>query len=195
MRTIMLCALIFILSLALLITGCSLHEVSKELSNYKQTADQFAEDTALTKRLEMMIRELKPDIAGTDLDKYVNAIMAASAKYELHPMLIASIIMRESSFRPEVKGSKLPTKNRCIGSMQIHPVAQKSKLQKRNIKPRDLYNIAINVDVGSEVLKEFLVRYDWNVRKALLGYLGSTKQRLDYTDDIIRMYVMWTSPT
>ena len=159
------------------------NEVVHEINLNYQALYSRSDEAKLTR----MIMELQPTTEHFKMLEYKAAILQASQKWSVPPLLIASMVMRESSFKPNKIGSKLPSGTRCLGPMQIHPGAHKDKLAARHIKPRDLQDVTINIDVGAEVLREYLDRFDWNIKKSLIAYVGG--KHLDYVNDVLSCYV------
>jgi soluble lytic murein transglycosylase-like protein len=71
--------------------------------------------------------------------------------------------------------------------MQIHPALHKEKLASRGIKPKDLHDIALNIDIGAEILKENLEKTRYDVRRSLFKYVGGRSPV--YVNNIINNYV------
>ena len=170
------------------------------VSFYYITSDQNKKINHLTERVNTLqldskevqltrqIVELQPNIEHDTLIEYKDAIMLASKKWKISPILLASVVFRESSFKQYSKGSKLPSGTQCIGPMQIHPHLHKEKLASRGITSKnELFNISINIDIGAEILKEILERYNYNVKRSLMAYVGGSHQ--GYVNDILNVYV------
>lgn len=159
-----------------------------EIAKLEKKVDSIQLETKEV-QLTRMIVELQPAIEHNTLIEYKEAITEASKKWKISPILLAAVVFRESSFKQYSKGTKLPSGNRCIGPMQIHPVIHKDKLEERGLKKDHLYDIAVNVDIGTEILKSYLVKYDYNVKRALYHYVGGKSP--NYVMDIINWYVQY----
>lgn len=92
--------------------------------------------------------------------KYEQEILTASAKYDVSPALIASIINEESSFNK----NKISKKG-AVGLMQVLP-ATATYVTEQNL---NLFNAAENVDVGVRYLS-YLIKKFKDVDTALFAY-------------------------
>lgn len=100
----------------------------------------------------------------------VESVYANSALNNLNPLLVFSIIERESTFKQFAKSNY-----GAVGYMQIVPRYHRSKLKKRNPILSE-----VNIEVGSEILRDCLVSKKGNVNKALGCYSGGAR----YNDKI-----------
>lgn len=78
--------------------------------------------------------------------------------------LVLSIIAAESSFN-----SNAHNEYGAVGLMQVVPRWHHDKL-----KGRDAFNKEVNIDVGTQVLAEYIARYNGDVDKALAKYNGAS---------------------
>jgi soluble lytic murein transglycosylase-like protein len=85
-------------------------------------------------------------------------------KYEFKPTLLLGIIAAESSFKQHVTSS-----HGAVGYTQVLP-----KYHQDKIKNRDLFNIHVNLEVGSRILGDCFKRRG-NQTSALACYNGATK--------------------
>jgi soluble lytic murein transglycosylase-like protein len=100
----------------------------------------------------------------------VESVYANSVLNNLNPLLVFSIIDRESTFKRFAKSNY-----GAIGYMQIVPRYHRNKLNKRNPVLTD-----VNIEVGSEILRDCLISKKGNVNKALGCYSGGAR----YNDKI-----------
>ena len=161
-------------------------KVNKRVAQLNERVNGLQLDSKELK-LTKMIVELQPSIDHNDLIEFRTAILDASDTWKISPILLAAMVYEESSFKKDRKGSKLPSGIRCIGPMQVHPIAHKEKLAKRNVTPSQLSVIAVNIDIGAEILKEYLERYHYDVALTLRKYVGGHSPQ--YTKNIISNYV------
>jgi soluble lytic murein transglycosylase-like protein len=82
----------------------------------------------------------------------------AAVRSGLPPALVSSVAAIESSFRPDAISPK-----GAIGVMQLMPATAKAL----SADPRDT---AQNIDAGTRLLRELLIKYDGDVVKALSAY-------------------------
>ena len=78
-----------------------------------------------------------------------------------------AIIKKESFFNPFAK-SKV-----AFGLMQVYPKYHKEKLEQRAVKDeRQLYHIALNVDVGCQIFKEYYDASNGDLDETFHKYLS-----------------------
>ena len=103
-------------------------------------------------------RDLTPAPATTAL-KLPDVVGSASHRYHLDPDLVNSVIRAESGFNPKAvsrKGAK--------GLMQLEPQTA------AHLGVADPFDPETNVDGGTRYLRELLVRYNFDLIKALAAY-------------------------
>lgn len=88
----------------------------------------------------------------------VKSVMKHSGKHGIDPYLIMAIIEQESGYRHHVKAT-----TGSSGLMQVVSYWHRDKIAGRNIM-----DINVNVEVGSQILKDCM-----NRRKTMKGILGS----------------------
>jgi len=101
---------------------------------------------------------LDPELAkliGIEIDK-------ASEKYLLPRKLICAIMRKESNIDPFAKSNK-----GAVGLMQIMAGIHKEKVGERNP-----WHISTNVDVGSQIWREYFDKNKGNLDKTFHSYLG-----------------------
>lgn len=100
-----------------------------------------------------------------DANYIVKLVYSESAKTKVDPLLIISMISKESTFKATARsgyGAK--------GLMQVVPRWHKDKLKKR-----DPYSRAVSIEVGTRVLLDCLKKRKFNVNKALACYSGGAR--------------------
>ena len=72
------------------------------------------------------------------------------------------------------------------------PNVHKDKLKKLGISEKDLSNIDYGVNIGCQIIKEYLKKANWDYRKALYRYVGAVNNvelARQYVADIFEMTV------
>ena len=123
----------------------------------------------------LMITKLNPKVDKDVVLIISNAIEKYSEKYSLSIPLIISLMFRESGFRPLIV-----SKSNCIGLMQINPKAHPKKV--KPYKYDELYHINVNVNIGCQILREYLDKKK-SIKGALESYLGVSNK--GYMMDIL----------
>lgn len=124
-----------------------------------------------------------PKLASKTARTYAILVERTSWKYKLDSMLVAAIIVKESTVR------RTACSGRSYGLMQINWNANKSWIPKVFPKVRskkDLYRSAKNIEIGSYILKKALEKYNNNVDRALDRYRG--KNLLSYRRSVMGHY-------
>lgn len=113
-------------------------------------------------RITEFVLRTNPDLDKPSTTHLVNSVFQHSLKYSVDPILVLSIIYAESRFRPSVSshyGAK--------GLMQVVPRWHLEKLD-----GRDPYDIDVNIDVGTMILRECMKKTNYRVHRALTCYSG-----------------------
>jgi membrane-bound lytic murein transglycosylase MltF len=111
-----------------------------------------------SEEIERFERDLSP-APGTTALKLPDVVGSASHRYHLDPDLVNSVIRAESGFNPNAvshKGAK--------GLMQLEPRTA------AQLGVTDPFDPSANVDGGTRYLRELLVRYNFDLIKALAAY-------------------------
>ena len=95
----------------------------------------------------------------------VEVSFSAGDKFEVDPYVILAVIAIESSFNPLAESSA-----GALGLMQVMPLIHRKKFEKYGGFDKSL-DVKVNVYVGTEILKNFYLRYG-NYQRALLAYVG-----------------------
>lgn len=123
--------------------------------------------TPMSNFIIFLNNDLDPAIAGI----IAESIDKASKKHKLPRKLIAALIRTESNYDVFAKSHA-----GAIGLMQVMPKIHKDKLNGRNP-----FFVDSNIDVGCQILKEYLDIEKGNLDRALHRYLSknATKEQLD----------------
>ncbi len=105
-------------------------------------------------------------IDEADIRSYVSLAWASARLHGLDPVLLLAIIATESSFNPRARSSA-----GAEGLMQVHTRMHKDKLA-RHGGTRAVFDPAVNIQVGSEILQRYLDRYG-RTQRALKAYVGA----------------------
>ena len=128
-----------------------------------------------------LIAVLNPKIDPQLATIIAGHVEKASEKYGLPIPLILSVIRKESNFNPFAV-----SKAGAIGLMQIMP-----KIHKEKYTGRNLYHIATNIDVGCQILREYLNK-EGTLDKMFHAYLSKgakTEVVNAYRNDIRKYWV------
>lgn len=101
-------------------------------------------------------------ISETKATQIVDYAYEYAVEHALDPLLILSVMKNESGFREKVRSSEGAT-----GLMQVIP-----KWHRKKINGRDPTVMAVSIDVGAQILREYLSMVNNDVRKALNKYSG-----------------------
>ena len=129
-----------------------------------------------------------PRMPQETADQYTEHIVNASMKYGIPPLLMASIIKRESNFNPDAVGSVLPSGARAKGLGQVLWRWHKDKVKDLGYDTIDaLFIPGVNIDVATLAFKEFYDRNNGNMVRALTGYVGGNHP--SYVNDVMNTYI------
>jgi soluble lytic murein transglycosylase-like protein len=104
-------------------------------------------------------QELTLAPATTAALKLPDVVGSASHRYHLDPALVNSVIRAESGFNP-----KAVSRRGAMGLMQLEPQTA------AQLGVADPFDPETNVDGGTRYLRELLVRYNFDLIKALAAY-------------------------
>lgn len=118
--------------------------------------------------VEHIVAQTKGKVSAAQATKIVSAVYKYSMVYDIDPNIIFRIMQVESMYRVRAK----PANGNSTGLMQVIPRWHRDK-----IKGRDLFNIDVNVEVGTRIFKDCLTRTNGNTRAALWCYNASSKKK------------------
>ena len=135
----------------------------------KQITDSSVNQTNLEKEFEK-IRvskwiSRKYRVSNEAVREIVEISFSAGKKFEVDPYVVIAVIAIESSFNPLAESGA-----GALGLMQVMPLIHRKKFEKYGGFNKSL-NVKVNIYVGTEILKNFYLRYG-NYQRALLAYVG-----------------------
>ena len=135
----------------------------------KGVTDSIVSQTDLEKEFEK-IRvakwvSRKYRVSNGAVREIVEISFSAGEKFEVDPYVVIAVIAIESSFNPLAESSA-----GALGLMQVMPLIHRKKFEKYGGFNKSL-DVKVNIYVGTEILKNFYLRYG-NYQRALLAYVG-----------------------
>ena len=153
------------------------------MSEEKYDNKNIKHQILMERRIERIIDNSNSKLSDSKKALYKQYIMKWAEKYELSPIFVASIIHRETNFN-----EKAVSKSNARGPMQVLYKYHKDKCMKLGIEEKDLHTINHGINVGCQVIRQYLDWNDWNYRAALKKYVGAVNNSADgYIDDIFKM--------
>ncbi len=151
----------------------------------KQTNDFIVSQTDLEKEFEKtrvakwISRKYK--VSNEAVREIVEISFSAGSDFEVDPYVVIAVIAIESSFNPLAESSA-----GALGLMQVMPLIHRKKFEKYGGFDKSL-DVKVNVYVGTEILKNFYLRYG-NYQRALLAYVGvSQNSNSSYPKKVLRL--------
>ena len=151
----------------------------------KQTNDFIVSQTDLEKEFEKtrvakwISRKYK--VSNEAVREIVEISFSAGGKFEVDPYVVIAVIAIESSFNPLAESGA-----GALGLMQVMPLIHRKKFEKYGGFDKSL-DVKVNVYVGTEILKNFYLRYG-NYQRALLAYVGvSQNSNSSYPKKVLRL--------
>ena len=151
----------------------------------KQINDFIVSQTDLEKEFEKtrvakwISRKYK--VSNEAVREIVEISFSAGGNFEVDPYVVIAVIAIESSFNPLAESSA-----GALGLMQVMPLIHRKKFEKYGGFDKSL-DVKVNVYVGTEILKNFYLRYG-NYQRALLAYVGvSQNSNSSYPKKVLRL--------
>ena len=151
----------------------------------KQTNDFIVSQTDLEKEFEKtrvakwISRKYK--VSNEAVREIVEISFSAGGDFGVDPYVVIAVIAIESSFNPLAESSA-----GALGLMQVMPLIHRKKFEKYGGFDKSL-DVKVNVYVGTEILKNFYLRYG-NYQRALLAYVGvSQDSNSSYPKKVLRL--------
>lgn len=110
------------------------------------------------------VSSLNTKASEADVVRIVEVAFEQGVKHRIDPLLILSIIKKESTFNKNARNKRSP----ASGLMQIIPYWHRDKIAGRNI-----FKVSVNIEVGTKTLRDCLDRNSQDVNRALRCYSGN----------------------
>lgn len=157
--------------------------IISSLMEEKYDRKDVRQQILMEKRLDRIMEKSNKKLSDSKKALFKQYIMKWANEYELSPVFVASIIHRETNFN-----EKAVSKSNARGPMQVLYKYHKDKCKKLGIKEQDLHTINHGINVGCQVIRQYLEWNNWNYRAALKKYVGAVNNSADgYIDDIFKM--------
>ena len=151
----------------------------KRISDVKVSQTDLEKEFEKTRLAKWISRKYR--VSNEAIREIVDISFAAGQKFEVDPYVILSVIAVESSFNPLAESSA-----GALGLMQVMPLIHRKKFEKYGGFETSL-DVKVNVYVGTEILKNYYLRYG-NYQRALLAYLGvSQTSNSSYPKKVLRL--------
>jgi hypothetical protein len=157
--------------------------IISSLMEEKYDRKDVRQQILMERRLDRIMEKSNKKLSDSKKALFKQYIMKWANEYELSPVFVASIIHRETNFN-----EKAISKSNARGAMQVLYKYHKDKCDKLGIKEQDLHTINHGINVGCQVIRQYLEWNNWNYRAALKKYVGAVNNSADgYIDDIFKM--------
>ncbi|MDA9689029.1 lytic transglycosylase domain-containing protein [Betaproteobacteria bacterium] len=151
----------------------------KQISEFIVSQTDLEKDFEKTRVAKWISRKYK--VSNDAVREIVEISFSAGDKFEVDPYVILAVIAIESSFNPLAESSA-----GALGLMQVMPLIHRRKFEKYGGFDKSL-DVKVNVYVGTEILKNFYLRYG-NYQRALLAYVGvSQNSNSSYPTKVLRL--------
>lgn len=122
-----------------------------------------------------LVLDTNSKVAPVDASSMVDQAFKQGSKHKIDPLFILAIIRKESTFNKKARSG-----HNAAGLMQVMPRWHKDKIKGRNI-----YSVSVNVEVGTQILSDCLIKNNGNLNRAMRCYSGGHNPRY-YAD--VRKY-------
>ena len=151
----------------------------KRTSDFVVSQTDLEKDFEKTRVAKWISRKYK--VSNDAVREIVEISFSAGDNFEVDPYVIIAVIAIESSFNPLAESSA-----GALGLMQVMPLIHRKKFEKYGGFDKSL-DVKVNVYVGTEILKNFYLRYG-NYQRALLAYVGvSQNSNSRYPKKVLRL--------
>ena len=142
-------------------------DIDEQLDATPAESDSSAEEEQREVILDLVARHRR-GASDAWRQRLADAIYAESTEAEVDPLMVASIVAKESSFKSQVVSHA-----GAVGLMQLRPfvardVARRSRIEWRGIET--LHSPEMNVRLGILYYKELIDRFDGDHTVALTAY-------------------------
>lgn len=160
--------------------------IMEQLTLHHEQTKTSAENYIYSEELvERIMNKSNPNLSDKKKAEYKKYILKWSLKYNLSPAFVASMIHRETNFNENAV-----SKSNARGAMQVLYRYHKDKCDKIGIKEKDLHSINHGINIGCQVIRQYLDWNDGDYRAALEKYVGSVNNSADgYIRDIFSMTI------
>ena len=114
-------------------------------------------------------------------EKIVASVFRHSDEHKVEPALILGIIDRESSFRTDAKSSV-----GAVGLMQVWPKWHLEKIKEASGTEAKLWDADFNIQIGTQILREYLDQSNGRLSEALARYNGSLGKNNGYPTKVLQ---------
>lgn len=111
----------------------------------------------------------------------LTSVFKYSDEHNVAPELVFSIIDSESSFRKNAKSHM-----GALGLMQVLPVWHQDKIRLNGGSDELLWTPQFNIKIGTQILRDYIVRSRGNIREALARYNGSLGGNNGYPEKVLQ---------
>ena len=132
---------------------------------------------AKRKSIAALLKQHNKRLSDAQAQEYAVLIIQISDKFKQNPLLVASMVVNESSARRDAV-----SRGGDYGLMQIRWRVRQKKIRQKypNIKKaKDMLNPKNNLLVGVEILSDCRERADYNTRGAILYYSAGNERLAD----------------
>ncbi|MBR0317210.1 MAG: lytic transglycosylase domain-containing protein [Synergistaceae bacterium] len=112
-----------------------------------------------------LFKHYNKNLTITQLNTMIDSVIVSGAKYKVSPLVIASIIVRESGAK-----TNAISKGGDYGLMQVRYKVHRDKVK----SAKDLLNISTNIDIGTRIFAGYYARQK-TLYSALYRYSGGNK--------------------
>ena len=121
-------------------------------------------------------------VSSERADHIVNEAVRNAEERDLEPELVLAVVATESTFRPEAV-----SRAGARGLMQVIPKWHPEKIQAIGGSDK-LFEVDKNIQVGTQILDEYIAMSKGDVRRGLLRYNGSLGKSSRYANKVMGHY-------
>lgn len=121
------------------------------------------------------------NVPDNDVVAILTSVFKYSDEHKVTPELVFSVIDSESSFRTNAKSNM-----GARGLMQILPIWHQAKIRLDGGSNELLWNPQFNINIGTQILRDYIIRSRGNLHEALARYNGSFGDDNGYPEKILQ---------
>ncbi len=161
----------------------SYEEIERTLNETLKQKLQQKEFVLDNEKLQDIFTKVFPEVKiSKELrNTYFDAVSKWGEEYSIPPLLLLSIIWRESFF----DASTLSSAN-ARGPMQVIYKYHAEKLKRIGKSEMNLHDIDTGVRIGTEIMREYFDRFNQDIFRTMKAYVGGTHKT--YAQDILTRY-------